>query len=595
MPGTYIGSKATLAASALTTGDGLVVIDVSAADVRIVEWSDFRGLFVGSPGADPNADRLLFWDDSAGAYAYLTPGANLTITGTTLDATGGTSLPVDDSTAIVKGSSDATKQLRFEVDGFTTGATRTITVPNVSSTMAVLTTNQTFTGTQTFSSMVASNLTLSSYLFQDNARLTGGTLWVGADNALAATGTTFGTAAPSLYSITRVTSATGGVADGVIPLCGLGDGVAVWAFVSNETAAPVKLYPASALGQINSLGTGNPYTLAAGAQVVLVGVSGTQQYTISGAMGALLAASNLSDLASAATSRTNLGVTATGADTAYAFRANNLSDLASASTARTNLGLGTAATQNTGTSGATVPLLNAGNTFSATQVVEGTLTARQSGGVAGTDEVQIYDDGTHSYIVSKNAELRLGGNGGTERLRINGSEVIVTDVMPTSDLTRHLGSAALQFADLFVRDVYLDAANACLRFNDARLVRAGAQVLKVTGSALADPGGLSSPARTPNTLTADQNDYSPGVGWFQRWTSDASRNVTGMAAGQDGEARYVWNVGAQNIVLQNEHASSSAANRFTTSTGADLTLAVKRCALMMYDAGSSRWRVTLLP
>lgn len=54
---------------------------------------------------------------------------------------------------------------------------------------------------------------------------------------------------------------------------------------------------------------------------------------------------NLSDLASASTARTNLGVTATGADTTYAFRANNLSDLANAATARTNLGLGTAATQ----------------------------------------------------------------------------------------------------------------------------------------------------------------------------------------------------------------------------------------------------------
>ena len=47
----------------------------------------------------------------------------------------------------------------------------------------------------------------------------------------------------------------------------------------------------------------------------------------------------------AATARTNLGVTATGADTTYASRANDLSDLADAPTARTNLGLDSMATQ----------------------------------------------------------------------------------------------------------------------------------------------------------------------------------------------------------------------------------------------------------
>lgn len=37
---------------------------------------------------DPNADRMLFWDDSAGAYAYLAPGTGLSITTTTINNTG---------------------------------------------------------------------------------------------------------------------------------------------------------------------------------------------------------------------------------------------------------------------------------------------------------------------------------------------------------------------------------------------------------------------------------------------------------------------------------------------------------------------------
>lgn len=39
--------------------------------------------------ADPGADRIAFWDDSAGAVTWLTVGTNLTLTDTTLTATGG--------------------------------------------------------------------------------------------------------------------------------------------------------------------------------------------------------------------------------------------------------------------------------------------------------------------------------------------------------------------------------------------------------------------------------------------------------------------------------------------------------------------------
>lgn len=46
---------------------------------------------------------------------------------------------------------------------------------------------------------------------------------------------------------------------------------------------------------------------------------------------------------------------------------NNLSDVASVSAARTNLGLGTAAVVNTGTSGTTIPLLSAANTWALAQ------------------------------------------------------------------------------------------------------------------------------------------------------------------------------------------------------------------------------------
>jgi len=61
---------------------GSVTIGTSAADILSASSGEISA-------DDAGADKLVFWDDSAGKLTYLTLGTNLSITNTTLDATGG--------------------------------------------------------------------------------------------------------------------------------------------------------------------------------------------------------------------------------------------------------------------------------------------------------------------------------------------------------------------------------------------------------------------------------------------------------------------------------------------------------------------------
>lgn len=103
--------------------------------------------------------------------------------------------------------------------------------------------------------------------------------------------------------------------------------------------------------------------------------------------------------------------------------------------------------------------------------------------------------------------------------------------------------------------------------------------------------GIEFPAISPAQITADQNNYNPGTGAFFRLSSDAARNITGITGGVDGRVIRFVNVGANNIVLQNENVSSTAANRIITGTGADVTLAADDTSELQYDATTQRWRL----
>jgi hypothetical protein len=72
--------------SAALSWDGSEIINLSASNIT----GGVLPIGSGGTGAalvDPNADRLLFWDDSAGAFAFLTPGTGLTISGTDITGT----------------------------------------------------------------------------------------------------------------------------------------------------------------------------------------------------------------------------------------------------------------------------------------------------------------------------------------------------------------------------------------------------------------------------------------------------------------------------------------------------------------------------
>lgn len=110
----------------------------SSGDPGMLCWKDSAGAeqcWSIPSGATGAADWVLPVEDIDGGGCFLTDGDGVVTVGSC--GAGGGSLPVVDSTSLVQGSSDNTKQVRLEVDDFlTTGTTRVLSVQDANYVLA---------------------------------------------------------------------------------------------------------------------------------------------------------------------------------------------------------------------------------------------------------------------------------------------------------------------------------------------------------------------------------------------------------------------------------------------------------------------------
>jgi len=100
-------------------------------------------------------------------------------------------------------------------------------------------------------------------------------------------------------------------------------------------------------------------------------------------------------------------------------------------------------------------------------------------------------------------------------------------------------------------------------------------------------------AITPAEIDADQDDYAPtdhASAFLFRLTSDATWSITGLAGGTVGRIVMLANVGSNALLIPNEDASSTAANRFAVGSSGPVLIAPGMTVAFQYDNTSSRWR-----
>lgn len=104
-------------------------------------------------------------------------------------------------------------------------------------------------------------------------------------------------------------------------------------------------------------------------------------------------------------------------------------------------------------------------------------------------------------------------------------------------------------------------------------------------------GSFATRKGTDFSTTGSSNDVSTSSFSLLRYTGAGTATITGFANGSDGKYLVFMNASSSTVTISNDSASSVAANRVITGTGADLSMAAASSILLVWDTGASRWRV----
>jgi hypothetical protein len=250
----------------------------------------------------------------------------------------------------------------------------------------------------------------------------------------------------------------------------------------------------------------------------------------------------------------------------------------------TNATVGTAAATQAGTA----TIQSAGNSV--------TITGGNGSGVGAGGNI----------ILQPGAQGSSGGNGSTIIKKANGSNAIVVDEVNdtiTLSATNITGFGRCLSSVLFMNGTTVYFRNSA-GYQGGGLAAVSTGVLKFYNPVTASDGcSIAYPSYTVS-LAANQNDYSLKSHVFNRINCTSACSITGIApnastgsAHEDGRMIRIYNVGTANLTLSHNSASSAAANRMFSSTGADIVIAPNQYVEAIYDAtnngsGASGWRIS---